>query len=182
MSLNKTDTAYSHIITRPFCDTIYKLIKDSLFAAYKLLLPLENTLPASFYTKPFKNKTERENFYRNNGWMMRQVYSFYESPRFIFFTIGYLSNFDSYIYEKQTDVTYKTKNIKPDSSHYNLHLLPTFGLMREGDKFYKPQKAADLLAFFDQYKNVPIPKELEEFIKSKPSATSPVIVEFKLKN
>lgn len=182
LGINETGASHVHIITRPYCDTIYKMIEDSLFPAYKLVLPLENTLPASFYNKPFKNKTERENFYRNNGWIIRQVYSFYETPRFISFTVGYLSNYDSYIYEKQTDVIYKTKNIKSDSSHYNLQVFENFGVTRNGDRFYKPQKAGDLLTFFEQNKKVPVPKELEEFLKSKPPATAPVIVEFKLKN
>jgi 6-bladed beta-propeller protein len=179
---NKTDTPYIHFVTRPYCDTIYKMNRDSLFAAYQLVVPLENSLPPSFFTRPFKNKTERENFRRNNGWMLRQVYNFHETPRFIIFLVGYLSNYDSYIYQKQTNVTYKAKNIKPDSSQYNLQLLGDFNTIRKGDKFYGPQKAGDLIAFFAQNKNVPVPKELESFIKSNPPATSPVIVEFKLKN
>ena len=179
---NKTDTPYIHLITRPYCDTIYKMIKDSLFPAYHLVLPLENSLPASFFTKPFKNKTERENFKRNNGWMLHQIYDFYETPRFIFSTIGYLSNYESYIYQKGANITYKTKNIKPDSSQYNLQLMADFGASRKGDRFYKTQKAGDLLLFFQQNKSVPMPKELDSFLKGKPHNTAPVIVEFKLKN
>jgi hypothetical protein len=182
VSLLKTDTPYVHFITRPFCDTIYKMVKDSLFAAYQLVLPLENSLPASFFMKPFKNKTERDNFNRNNGWMIHQVYGFYETPRFIYFLVGYLSNFDSYIYEKQKDLVYKTRNIKSDSTQYNLQLLEGYGTQRKGDRFYKPQRASDLLAFFTQNKSAPVPRELEEFIKSKPPANTPVIVEFKMKN
>lgn len=179
---HKTDISYIHFITRPYCDTIYKMVNDSLFSAYQLVLPLENSLPASFFTRPFKNKTERENFNRNNGWMFHQVYSFYETSGFIYFMVGYLSNYDSYMYQKKTNVTYKIKNIKPDSSQYNLALLADFNLIRKGDRFYKPQKAGDLLAFFEQNKNAVIPKELEEFLKSKPHSAAPVIVEFKFKN
>ena len=58
--------------------------------------------------------------------MFRQVYNFYETPRFIYFSVGYLSNYESYIYQKQTNITYKTKNIKPDSSQYNLQVLGRF--------------------------------------------------------
>jgi uncharacterized protein YdeI (YjbR/CyaY-like superfamily) len=100
----------------------------------------------------------------------------------IFFLVSYLSNFDSYIYEKQTDVTYKAQNIKADSTQYNLQLLTGFAMVRKGDRIYKPQKAGDLVTYFEKNKNVPIPKELEEFLKSKPPATTPVIVEFKIKN
>jgi hypothetical protein len=182
VSLNRTSTDSINFITRPYCDTIYKMIGDSVSPAYQLVLPLENTLPSSFYSRPFKNKTERENFQRNNGWAMRQVHSFYETPKFISFMVGYLANYDAYIYDKEKDITYKAKNIKSDTSQYNLQLFSNFGLMREGDKLYRAQKAADILPFFEQNKNVPIPGELQEFIKSKPLPATPVVVEFKLKN
>ncbi|MBO9681866.1 MAG: 6-bladed beta-propeller [Flavisolibacter sp.] len=181
-SFSKTDTPYIRFITRPYCDTIYKMKRDSLFPAYQLVLPLENSLPPDFFTNPFKNKTERENFERNNAWMFSQVYNFYETPQFIFFRVRYLYNSDFYIYQKQTNVTYKTKNIKPDTSQYNLQLLSDYGTLRKGDRFYKSQKAGDLLTFFAQHKDVPVPIELESFLKSNPPATTPVIVEFKLKN
>ena len=181
-SYNRSDIPYTNFVTRPFCDTIYKMVKDSLYPAYHLVTPLENSLPPSFFTKPFKNKTERENFYRNNGWIFRQVYNFIETPKFIIFLVQYLSNVESYIYQKQTNTTYRTKNIKPDSSHYNLPLFADLNIRRKGEWFYTSKNASDLLNFFEQNKNAAIPKELESFLKSKPPATSPVIVEYKLKN
>jgi len=182
VSFINTGTPYIHYLTRPFCDTIYQMIKDSLYPAYKLVMPLENSLPPWFFTKPPRSKTERENFQRNNGWMFHQVYNFYENPKFIYFSVSYLSNGDSYIYDKQTNVTYRARNIKADSSHYNLQLLSRGRFAVEGGRFYKTIKASDLISFFEQNKNVPVPKELESFLKSNPSGTSPVIVEFKLKN
>jgi hypothetical protein len=182
VSFDNTDIPYIHHLTRPFCDTIYKVVRDSSFPIYKLVLPLENTVPQWFYTKPFKSKTERENFERNNGWMFRQIYSFHETPKFIYFSVGYLSNGESYIYQKQTNITYRTRNIKPDSSQYNLQLLTRGGTMRKGERFYKTVKTEDLVAFFEKNKDAQVPKELEGFLKSKPSGTAPVIVEFKLKN
>ncbi len=182
VTAHNTDKPNVHFITRPYCDTVYKMIGDSLFPAYQLVLPLENSLPASFFTRPFKNKTERENFRRNNGWMFRYIYTFYETPRFIYFEIGYLSNYETYIYQKQTNTTFKTKNVKADSSGYNLQVLADFNVTKKGDRFYKPQKAESLLKFFEQNKNVPVPKELESFLKSNPPAATPVIIEFKLKN
>jgi hypothetical protein len=181
-TVNKTDTPYVHFITRPFCDTVYKMIRDSLFPAYQLVLPLENSLPPSFFTTPFKNKTERENFGRNNGWMLHHVYTFYETPRFIYLRVGYLNNFEPYIYQKQTNTTFKAKNVKADSSQYDLQVLGDFNITRKGDRFYKPLKAGNLLTFFAKNKNVPVPKELENFLKSNPHEATPVIIEFKLKN
>lgn len=182
ISNTQTDTPYIHYISRPFCDTIYKLVKDSLMPAYQIVLPLENSLPSTFFTRPFKNKTERENYRRNNGWMLRQVYSFYETPRFIYFVVSFFTNYESYIYQKQSRATYNLKKIKTDSTLYNLQLLEQYGLSRSVNKFYKIQKAGDILTFFEKNKHVPVPKELESFIKSNPPATTPVIIEFKLKS
>jgi hypothetical protein len=178
----ETDTSYIYFITRPFCDTIYKMVKDTLTPAYQLVLPLENSLPASFFTKPFKNKTERENYRRNNGWMLHQVYGFYETPRFIYFMAGFFTNYETYLYQKQSKITYNLKKVKTDSTQYNLQLLGDYGVSRDHDRFYRTIKAGDLVGFFEKHKGVPVPKELESFLKKNPPATSPVIIEFKLKN
>jgi hypothetical protein len=182
VALNRIGLSNAYFITRPYCDTIYKMVRDSVTPAYQLVLPLENSLPTSFFNKSFKNKTERENFRRNNAWMLHQVYTFDESPNFIYVSVRYLSNYESYIYLKQSNTTYKIKNIKPDASQYNMQLLADGGLIRNGDRFYKTQKAADLIQFFEQHKEVAVPKELEQFLKSKPDNAAPVLVEFKLKN
>src|SRR5688572_26602403 len=44
---NNSGNPNIHFITRPFCDTVYKMIKDSLFPAFQIVLPLENSLPPS---------------------------------------------------------------------------------------------------------------------------------------
>ena len=150
--------------------------------AYQIVLPLENSLPASFFTSPFKNKADRDNFRRNNGWMFHQVYMFFETTRFIYFLMAYQSNYETYLYQKKTNTIYQVKNIKADSSQYNLQLFEQYGNSRKHDKFYKTVKAGDILPFFEKNKNVPVPKELENFIKSNPPENTPVIVEFKLKN
>ncbi len=179
---SKTDTSYIHTITRPFCDTIYKLVNDSLFPAYQLVLPLENSLPPTFFTKPFKNKTERENFNQNNGWLLHQVYNFYETTSSILLLVQYLNNLEFYIYQKNTNTTFKTKNIRPDSSQYNLQLLTDFNLIKSGNRFYKAFTVGRLVTYFDQNKGILPPKELEDFLKRKPDNATPVVVEFKLKN
>jgi hypothetical protein len=182
VSFQNTGIPYIHYVTRPFCDTIYKMIKDSLSPVYKLVLPLENSLPSWFFTKPLKSKAERQNFERNNGWMLHQVYNFHETPKFLYLSVDYLTDGESYIYHKQTNATYRAKNVKPDSSQYNLQLLTRVGTIGKGGRFYKTIKAAELITFFTQNKDVPVPKELEGFLKNNPSGTAPVIVEFKFKN
>ncbi len=182
VALSKTQAPGTYLVTRPFCDTVYKMINDSIYPYYHLVLPLENTIPSSFLTAPFKNKTERENFMRNNGWMFKQFYVMYETSSFLYFGVSYVYNFETFVYDKQADITYKTGNIKPDASQYNLKLLSDFGAANSGNKFYKVVKAGDLIAFFDQYKQTLIPQELGNFLKAQPKNDAPLVVEFTLKN
>lgn len=182
VSFTPTDNPEELIIARPFCDTLYRLAENNLHPAYQLVLPLENSLPSSFFTKPFATKTERENFERNNGWLFNQVRQFYETPRFLLLSVGYLQNYDSYVYVKGANSTYKTSKIKADSSQYNLSLLAGFGTSRHGNRFYRTVKAEELISFFAEHKTATVPKELEEFLKRKPPADALVVVEFKLKN
>ena len=180
-NFSRTTSPSTQFVFRPFCDTIYKMVNDSLFPAFHLVMPMENSLPPTFFTKPFKNKTERENFERNNGWMFNQIYSFYEAPDFYYLSVGFNSNYQDFVYEKQGNSTYKSKSVKADSSQYNLQLLTEFSVESKSGNFYKPVKAGDLLTFFDQNKNAVVPKELEEYLRRKPHAAAPVIVEFKFK-
>ena len=97
-------------------DTIYKLTADSLAPAYQVVLPLENSLSPTFFSKRFKNKTERENFNRNNGWMFHQIYMYYESQKFMLFMVRFNMNAEMFLYQKDKDKGYRVKNIKADTS------------------------------------------------------------------
>ncbi|MBZ4189839.1 6-bladed beta-propeller [Niabella beijingensis] len=178
----KMDTPYIRYLTRPYCDTIYKLTRDRISPLYQLVLPIENSLPPTFFTKPFKNKTERDNFNRNNGWLLRQIYLVFESKKFMVLTASYLSNYELYVYDKQKSVFYNSKKIKADSSQYNLQLLSEFNTSRLGNKFYKLQKIDELKEFFNKNKTIPVPKELEARLKMAAKDPDPVIIEYQFKN
>ena len=96
--------------------------------------------------------------------------------------VSFFTNYEIYLYQKQTKTTYNLKKIKTDSSQYNLNLFENFGVSRNKDKFYKTQKAGDMVTFFEKHKDIPIPRELESFIKKNPPAATPIIIEFNLKN
>ncbi len=180
-STSFSDTPYIAYLTRPFCDTVYRLVKDSLYPAYQLVLPLENSLPSAFFSNPFKTKAEKENFARNNGWVFRQVLGFYETPRLLYFSISFFSRFETFVYDKQTDVTYNVTKIRSDSKQYNLALLTSFNA-RSGSRFYKLLKAEALVSFFKQNPDIAIPTELALFLQNNPAKNTPVLVDYSLKN
>lgn len=164
------------MITRPFCDTIYKLVRDSIYPVYQLILPLENTLPPSFFSQGFKNKTERENFQRNNGWAFHQVYTFYETGNYITLFIAYNNYYENYLYNKENGEIYNFKNIKSDSTQYNLQLFSGFDT-NFSRKRYKLLQAGQLIDFFQHYATPP-PPELKAFLAGNPKRTAPILAEY----
>jgi hypothetical protein len=181
VSASFSDTPYVAYLARPYCDTIYRLVKDSLSPAYQLVLPLDKSLPASFFSKPFKTKAEKENFQRNNGWVFHQVHNFYETPRLLYFAISFFMRFETFIYDKQTNTAYNVTKIKADPKQYNLPLLASFGF-KSGKKYYTLLKADALISFFKQNPDVPVPGELALFLQGNPEKNTPVVVEYSLKN
>jgi len=176
-----SDTPSVSYLARPYCDTIYKLVKDSLYPSCQLVLPLENSLPSSFFTTAFRARTEKENFRRNNGWLFYQAHSFYETRKFIYVGIGFFSRFEAFVYDKQTNTTYNVTKIKADPSQYNLALLSS-NFWRSGNRFYKLLKAETLVSFFKQNPEIPVPKELATFLQNNPDKNTPVVVTYTLKN
>lgn len=179
---SKTDTPYIRYVSRPFCDTIYKLVKDSLYPSCQLVLPMENKLPANFHGRSFKSSSDRTNFERSNAMLLHQAVSFFETPKFVYINIRYLSNYGSYIYNKETNTTYKAANIKADTTQFNLQLITEYGNQRSNGRFFKLIRAKDLQTFFQKHKDAVQPPELKAYLQGNPSPESPVIVSFKLKN
>lgn len=181
VSVHFSDTPYVSYLTRPFCDTVYRMVKDSLYPAYQLVLPLENSLPARFVNIPFKTKSDKENFERNNGYVFHEITTFYETQRFLYFSISFFQRHDVFVYDKQTGVTYNASKIKADAKQYNQSLLTSLGF-HSGNKFYKQLKAETLLSFFKQNPDVAVPKELARLLQSNPDKNTPVVIEYSFKN
>jgi hypothetical protein len=156
--------------------------KGSLSPVYQLVMPVENSLPATFFTDASVTKTERENFKRNNGWAFHQVRDFYETSRLIYITISFFSHYEVFVYDKQTQTAYNATKIKGDPKQYNLSLLTSYNVMRSGHKFYKLLKADLLISFFRQNPDIAVPKELSAFLQGNPDKNMPVVVEFTLKD
>jgi hypothetical protein len=182
VSTSPSDTPYISYVTRPYCDTVYKLANGNLSPVHQLVMPLENSLPATFFTNASITKTERENFRRNNGWAFHQVRDFYETSRLIYITLTFFSHYEVFVYDKQTRTAYNASKIKGDPIQYNLSLLTSNNVMRSGHKFYKLLKADVLISFFKQNPGTTVPKELSAFLQGNPDKNMPVVVEFTLKD
>ncbi len=177
-----TNSADVFYITRPYVDTIYSLTNGIITPVYQVVLPMENSLPKYFFDKAFKSRTEKENFQRNNGKLMRQIYSVHESPRFAFFSIGFFANYGQYMYDKKTNASYSIAKIKPDSLNYYLPLFSQNFGNRYENKFYSLVTPEQLKSVYKQNKDriAKLPGELQYCLKDSANLR-PVIAEYIIK-
>ncbi|WP_346236093.1 6-bladed beta-propeller [Niabella insulamsoli] len=168
-------------ISRPYVDTIYTLSNNVVAPKYQLILPMENSIPKHFFETPFKNATERENFERNNGWLLRQIHLNYETDRYMLFDIRFFSNYGEYIYDKKLNTAFNLKKIKPDSTTYFLPLLDDYG-SKHNNRFYKLLNAEQLKKAYEQNKGKlqELPVALQQSLKDSTHPT-PIIVEYTFK-
>ncbi len=183
--LSESDTPFIKYATRPFDYTIYMLDKDSLRPVYDLVVPLENSLPKSFFATDFKTKTEKDNYVQGHNGLIKQVYGFKETSKFIYFQLGYLYyKYEGYLYDKAERKFYRTDKIKGDSTQYNLQLIGNYGLGGESNgKCYITKKASELLEFYraNKNKNIVYPETLQAFFNTATDKSNPVIIEFTFK-
>ncbi len=83
VSIVPSDTPYISFLIRPYCNTIYQLVKGSLSPIYHLVMPVENSLPAKFFTDASITKTDRENFKRNYEHNSKNDVSNFQSSKLI---------------------------------------------------------------------------------------------------
>lgn len=143
---------------------------------------MENAIPATYLTQPFKNKTDRENFERNNGNMMRQVYLGYDENKFLIISVSLWGNYYQILYDKKTFATYNMQKIKPDSLSFQLPILNEYGYARKDNRYYKLLTPETLKAAYEQKgKSAPYPPELQACFTD-PKNPTPVIVEYTIKD
>jgi hypothetical protein len=178
-----TDTPYIKYTARPFNTTIYKLNRDTIQPVYEIVLPLENALPAAFFTKGFKSKADWENFQNSNGAVFFSISGIRETGKCLFFGIRYMRNYESFLYDKTDSKFYQTKMIKADSSQYNIQLLQNGLGSCYQSHYYRLVPAAELVDFYskNKSKNIVYPPELQAYLNTATKNSNPVIVEYKIK-
>ncbi|MCD2425029.1 6-bladed beta-propeller [Niabella pedocola] len=170
----------TRFITRPYCDTIYKITRDSLYPAFQMVMPLENALPSSFFNTPFKNKAEWDNFRQNNNWMFRQIYQFIETPAYYFFIAGFLYNSGVYMYDRKRQIAYQNSKIKADSTTFNINVLSGYNMLHKDRVFYKLLSPDAIRESYKPVTGKTPPEAIDAIINKKSNAA--VIAVFTLKN
>lgn len=171
-------------ITHPYDYTIYALQKDSLYKVYNFVLPLDRAIPADFFAREFQNKTEKDNYLRQNRKLVKQFYVYNLSGRYINFTMqSMMFEMQQFIYDTKSKAFYNYDKIIPDSLTYYLPVCKNLAF-NDGAMIYARIAAEDALKIFEDHKkdNVKYPPLLEAYFKTATANSNPVLINYNYRN
>jgi len=184
VSVTSAAGANKRWVTHPYDYTIYGLLKDSLYKAYDLVLPMDRAIPADFFEREFQNRTEKDNYLRQNRKLVKQFYVYNVSDRYINFSMqGMVNDWQQFLYDTNSKTFYSYDKISPDSSTYYMPLCKNVAL-NDGLNIYARISAADALKIYEDHKNgnVKYPPLLEDYIKTATADSNPVLIYFNYRN
>jgi hypothetical protein len=184
VNVTSTDRADRKWITRPYDYMVYQLTPDSLYKVYDFVLPIDRAMPIDFYTREFKDKTEKSNYKRQNKKLISNLFINTISDRFLQLRYQAL-NYENkgYLFDIRAKVIYDNEKITPDSLTF---LLPLINNRSSNDgKLYftrlTAKTALELIAA-GKTKNIKYPAELETYFSKVEKDTNPILIFYSYKN
>lgn len=171
-------------ITHPYDYTVYSLQNDSLYKVYDFILPLERAVPGDFFTRDFQNKTEKDNYLRQNRKLIKQLYMYNLSSRYLSFAMQSMQYERlQFIYDTKTKTFYSSDKITADSATYYLPITKNQSFS-DGAAMYARIYADEALKIFEDHKkdNVVYPPQLEAYLKNATADSNPVLINFTYRN
>jgi hypothetical protein len=184
VAITPAATVDARWVTHPYDYTVYALQKDSLYKAFDFVLPLDRAIPADFFAREFQNKTEKDNYVRQNRKLVKQFYAYNLSPRYINFTMqSMMFEVQQFIYDTKSKIFYNYDKLNPDSLTFYLPLRKNLSF-NDGSQQYARISAEDALKIFEDHKNdnIKYPSLLEAWFKTATTDSNPVLINFNYRN
>jgi hypothetical protein len=171
-------------ITHPYDYVVYALQNDSLYKVYDFVLPLERAVPGDFFTREFQSKTEKDNYLRQNRKLIKQLYMYNLSSRYLSFAMQSMQYERlQFIFDTQTKTFYNTEKISGDSLTYYLPITKNQSF-NDGTVMYARVGADEVLKTYEEHKkdNLIYPPQLEAYLKNATAESNPVLINFTYRN
>lgn len=173
------------LFTRPYNYGIYLLNKDTVSLLHTLVMPLENSLPQSFFSYPFKSKSEIENYRENNGSLVWAINNLYRLNSYLFFSLDYRKNFRerSFMYDEASGKFYNIGKVSSDST---TAFLPLTSYLQYSDESYLYGSISSSTMFQSKEsnagKNPQYTPAVKQYFDNSSRNANPVIIQMKPKN
>ena len=171
-------------VSRPYDYTVYQLTPDSLFKVYEFVLPLDRAMPFEFYKTEFKDKTEKNNYKRQNKKLISNITLTTNTNRYLKLMTRSL-NYENkeYLFDTKTKTIYDNQKITPDSLTFLLPILNSYSYSNNENHFIRltAKMALEMIAS-GKTKGIKYPDRLDEYLKNVDKDTNPVLILFEYKN
>lgn len=175
------------LFTRPYHNAVYQLTTDSVTVLYNFVLPFENTVPKTFFTKEFSSRNELRDYKQNNPGFAWRINGLIPFNDLLFFSLDYQKRDRRFIFDKSTNRFYNMNRISADSTNsflpvtgWSFHYYDNTALYssissdamfrsRDAEKHRKPAYSELLTNYFNKSKSTsnPVIIILKPVIKNK---------------
>lgn len=172
------DEANTLFFTRPYSYSIYKLTTDSVSKLYNLVLPFENTVPKTFFTKEFSSGNELSEYTQSNPGIVWRISGLVPISNYLFFELGYQKRDRFFLFNRNTNRFYNVNKITADSANAYLPVMGWRFQYYDKEALYSSISSDAMFRSKEAEQNKkPVYSELVKtyFEKSKSSA-NPVII------
>lgn len=164
--------------TRPYNYSVYQLTPDSITTLYNFVLPFENTVPKTFFSKEFSSRNELREYKQTNTGYVWEINSLVPFNNYLFFSLDYQKRDRRFLFDKNGNRFYNINKISPDSSNAYLPIMGWGIQYNDNTALYSSISSDAMFRSKEAEKNrnpVYTPLVKSYFEKSK-STSNPVII------
>ncbi len=166
------------LFSRPYHYSVYQLTADSVTILYNFVLPFENTVPKTFFTKAFSSRNELREYKQINPAYVWRINGLVPFNNFLFFSLDYQKRDRRFIFDRNSNRFYNINRISPDSSNA---FLPVMGWsIQHFDKTALYSSISSDAMFrskeTEQHRNPAYSPLLKEYFEKSKPTSNPVII------
>lgn len=173
-----TSLAGTLLFTRSYNYSIYMLDTDSVTMLYNFVLPFENTIPKTFFTKEFSSRNELREYKQMNPAYVWRIYSLVPFNNYLFFSLDYEKHDRRFLFDRNSNRFYNINRITPDSSNAYLPVTGWNFQYYDNTALYSSISSDAMFRSKDasQSKNPQYSPLLKSYFENSKPSSNPVII------
>ena len=164
--------------TRPYNYSIYQYTSDSITALYNFVLPFENTVPKTFFTKQFSSRNELREYRQTNAGYVWKINGLVPFNNYLFFSLDYQKRDRRFIFDRSSNRFYNVNKITPDSINAYLPIMGWNVQYYDNNALYSSISSDAMFRSkeTEQHRNPVYSPELKTYFEKSKSSSNPVII------
>jgi 6-bladed beta-propeller len=171
----KTNTL---LFTRPYNYSVYQLTADSISFLYTFVLPFENTVPKTFFSKEFSSRNELREYKQINSAYVWRINGLVPFNNYLFFSLDYQKRDRRFLFDKKDNRFYNINRITADSSNAYLPIMGWNIQYYDDAALYSSVSSNAMFQSkeAEQHRNPLYSPALKSYFEKSKSSSNPVII------